>query len=494
MDLEAPVVGEDELLTFRQQWKEEVSAKVSHKDKQQAPQQHTQEPQRTPSRPSRRTDVTATASSSAMVSSISVSPGKKLVDAKAVAPVVGDTKRLSKEIAIEAAPLKSSELAKPSQLAVKDSGPVLDKSLQAYLSGTRCERMGNLAEALKFYREAHRLDPDVERKFRELPPRPAVDDPNSKFYTFYDFPTISADGEQMATSTRARSGTDSLVEQFRALDLSFTPMRETRVPSTFFRLPAEILSQIITWTVLLHGQSAICPISLVSRKMFVLCAEQSVWRRVCERVHTPIPTATALPEVPRLHDESQHERLRNPEEQEPSTALTMELPLYNHSWFDMWLDRPRIRGDGIFISRMNYVRQGVAVESYYAPVHLISYFRYIRFFPADRRVVFWTSTIEPATAVRQMAADALDVKLKGLMLGTYTLEGKHLHLDMTAHDRRGARFKASLEVLQSRRGRMNKLVWVAYYQEKNNTRSDIPLETLRPFMFSKVNSYPRSLA
>ncbi|GAB2212928.1 hypothetical protein Droror1_Dr00020934 [Drosera rotundifolia] len=57
---------------------------------------------------------------------------------------------------------------------------------------------------------------------------------------------------------------------------------------------------------------------------------------------------------------------------------------YEGSWRKMWLLRPRVRTDGLYVSRNTYIRAGIAEWTVTNPVHLVCYFRYIRFLPSDR--------------------------------------------------------------------------------------------------------------
>ncbi|PIA47423.1 hypothetical protein AQUCO_01400234v1 [Aquilegia coerulea] len=57
---------------------------------------------------------------------------------------------------------------------------------------------------------------------------------------------------------------------------------------------------------------------------------------------------------------------------------------YEYSWRKMWLLRPRIRTDGLYVSRNTYIRVGVAEWKVTNPVHLVCYYRYMRFFPSGR--------------------------------------------------------------------------------------------------------------
>ncbi|KAL5558262.1 hypothetical protein UlMin_034473 [Ulmus minor] len=57
---------------------------------------------------------------------------------------------------------------------------------------------------------------------------------------------------------------------------------------------------------------------------------------------------------------------------------------YEGSWRKMWLSRPRVRTDGLYVSRNTYIRVGVAEWKVTNPVHLVCYYRYMRFFPSGR--------------------------------------------------------------------------------------------------------------
>ena len=47
----------------------------------------------------------------------------------------------------------------------------------------------------------------------------------------------------------------------------------------------------------------------------------------------------------------------------------------------MFLDRPHLRFDGIYVSRNTYIRTGITEWRVKNPVHLVCYYRYLRFFP-----------------------------------------------------------------------------------------------------------------
>lgn len=48
------------------------------------------------------------------------------------------------------------------------------------------------------------------------------------------------------------------------------------------------------------------------------------------------------------------------------------------SWRDLYLQRPHLRFDGVYVSRNTYLRTGLVEWRVKNPVHLVCYFRYYR--------------------------------------------------------------------------------------------------------------------
>ncbi|CAB4417894.1 unnamed protein product [Rhizophagus irregularis] len=46
----------------------------------------------------------------------------------------------------------------------------------------------------------------------------------------------------------------------------------------------------------------------------------------------------------------------------------------------MYIERPRVRLDGVYISKCKYLRPGLAENTWIQPIHLVTYYRYIRLF------------------------------------------------------------------------------------------------------------------
>nr|AGT16069.1 hypothetical protein SHCRBa_185_O22_F_100 [Saccharum hybrid cultivar R570] len=62
----------------------------------------------------------------------------------------------------------------------------------------------------------------------------------------------------------------------------------------------------------------------------------------------------------------------------------MVRSLYDSSWRRMWLQRPRIRIDGLYVSRNTYIHTGVTEWQFKKTVNVVCYYRYLRFFPSGK--------------------------------------------------------------------------------------------------------------
>lgn len=72
------------------------------------------------------------------------------------------------------------------------------------------------------------------------------------------------------------------------------------------------------------------------------------------------------------------------------------------NWRTMYLQRPRLNFDGMYISKASYARAGEkGLDNFYQPWHLVEYYRYLRFF-ADGTVYFLTTPDEPKLIVGKL--------------------------------------------------------------------------------------------
>ena len=68
----------------------------------------------------------------------------------------------------------------------------------------------------------------------------------------------------------------------------------------------------------------------------------------------------------------------------------------------MYLKRPRLNFDGVYISKASYARSGEqSLDNFYRPWHVVEYYRYLRFF-SNGIALFLTTPEEPKTVVGKL--------------------------------------------------------------------------------------------
>ncbi|KAI9361603.1 hypothetical protein DFJ73DRAFT_893536 [Zopfochytrium polystomum] len=336
-----------------------------------------------------------------------------------------------------------------------------DRAWHIYRLASKYEREGNLSKALTAYRDAAKLYPDIDGfardKVREsadaidVPPDKAAGagaaEADDSFQTYYSF-------------KHREVAVDPLIASMGDLEvLHYWPKRDEE-DILLALLPSEIVVQILKWS-LWYDMSSLVSISVVCKKLYAETRSPTLWKSIVS-MHHPPPLG--------------------------SPSLDVELPLYGNDWLQMWLDRPRLRYNGVYISRINYVRQGYS-QSTNSPFLVVTYFRYLRLFP-DNTLMCWTTTLEPQFAVKDLIPGARHQK--GMSIGSFTLVGTKVLVSTRDPEYPRNRFYWTLSLSSTRRGRHNKLQWVEYYHERDHrpeTRTEILSSQLKPYVFSRVRSY-----
>jgi len=93
----------------------------------------------------------------------------------------------------------------------------------------------------------------------------------------------------------------------------------------------------------------------------------------------------------------------------PDVTLNLLKKQYASSWRQMYRSRPRIRFGGCYISTVNYMRPGgvsTNTNTWSTPVHIVTYFRYLRFF-RDGSAISLLTTTEPVDVVHHLTKENL---------------------------------------------------------------------------------------
>ncbi|GAA5963649.1 hypothetical protein JCM3765_003530 [Sporobolomyces pararoseus] len=167
------------------------------------------------------------------------------------------------------------------------------------------------------------------------------------------------------------------------------------------------------------------------------------------------------------------------------------VKLHGSDWRRFYVEHPRIRLDGCFISVVTYLRRGEVV-SIYAPTHLITFYRYFRFYHHGL-VISLLTTDPPNTVVRRLNPS---LRMQGLTFGRWHLRGDLVEMwdledPAVPADSRKYSFNMTCRLKSSARGRMNKLDLISMSTQRRETLEieNLPLRPNKPYYFSKVAQY-----
>ncbi|OZJ06780.1 hypothetical protein BZG36_00409 [Bifiguratus adelaidae] len=345
--------------------------------------------------------------------------------------------------------------------------------LDYYIVAAEKERQGNLGEALANYRKAFKLDPKADATYKAYYQKHAhltqhhIHGEENKKTDASDFVLHNHIGSRDYDPTKGQDHLHDLAHRFSQLHVHYQPEDESK-QVYIAMLPDEII--VLIFKILLsHHLSSLASISAICRKFFTLTHEPSLWRYLCD-YHYPEP----------IKDDSEGET--------PTESGQTMVDQFGGDWRRLFIDLPRIRFDGVYISICHYMRAGLSENTWNQPIHMVTYYRYLRFFP-DGTVLKYLSTDEPIAVVKLLTPE---FRRKQVLHGTYVLDGSNLTLDLrNADTSTGDRFCMILDVKGTQRGRHNKLKWIEYklYNDYYEDWSAFDLKLMKPYFFSRVLSY-----
>ncbi|KAM9154586.1 F-box only protein 9 isoform 2-T2 [Pangshura tecta] len=353
-----------------------------------------------------------------------------------------------------------------------------EANLQArelFLKAVEQEQNGALYEAIKFYRLAMQLVPDIEFKIT---------------YTW------SPEGDGVGKSYIEDGGDDdgkmadllSYFQQQLALQESSVKLcqPDLDVSQTHISvLPMEVLMYIFRWVVSSDlDLRSLEQLSLVCRGFYICARDPEIWHQACLRVW--------------------------------GRSCNKLVPYT--SWREMFLERPRVRFDGVYISKTTYIRQGEqSLDGFYRAWHQVEYYRYMRFFP-DGQVMMLTTPEDPQSIVPRLRTK--NTRTDAILLGHYRLsqdtdnqtkvfavlmkkkEEKPIDYHKYRYFRRVSvpetehSFHVGLQLCSSGRQRFNKLVWIHHscnitYKSTGETAvSAFDIDKMyTPLFFARVRSF-----
>ncbi|XP_046656494.1 F-box only protein 9-like isoform X2 [Daphnia pulicaria] len=363
-----------------------------------------------------------------------------------------------------------------------------EEAKSLYLRGVKHEKSGEVVEAIKFYKRAMQLVPDIEERIYTYPKNKEGSETTSEPKSHKDLK------EEVRNNNSDDEDDDELpvdllvkLERLLLQDgLVCTPHDEPK-GTHISDLPREIIIYLLKWVVSSDlDLRSLEQVSLVSRGLYVCSRDSEIWKLACLSVWNS-----------------------------PASPTTLGFTNYR----DMFIYRPRLHFHGCYISKTSYVRQGENSfqDTNYQPWHLVNYFRYLRFYP-DRTAIMSTTADIPSLVVSKR----LKRKDPSCFRGFYTLHGnvvtcifkrKRIPERTERIDNRNRRrndeannngstmieqiFELELEIKTINKKKLHcALHWNRYsiqtvYQNKESTTANFDITATRfpPLIFSRVRSY-----
>ncbi|EEP76143.1 predicted protein [Uncinocarpus reesii 1704] len=281
-------------------------------------------------------------------------------------------------------------------------------ALEHFEEAAAKEAQGKLGDSLNLYRKAYKLDSRVDQAYRKKHFPPAAQAPG-----------INPSNAPVTVPNTAHHSPGGPILSTPELLASFAhfpvPVADPIIegapppPCPISTTPSEILGEILKQLALLDPASFARLALVCKRFAFLVAHEQPVWRRLCQGSEFGFGSMhySFACDVEGRREYTFQPRY-NPF---PLGSTALQIPKPLSTWAQVFQTFPRIRFTGIYISTVNYTRPG-AYSSFHntswdAPIHIVTYYRYLRFYP-DGSLISLLTTTEPADVVRHISKENLE--------------------------------------------------------------------------------------
>ncbi|KAF2262202.1 hypothetical protein CC78DRAFT_498764 [Lojkania enalia] len=413
-------------------------------------------------------------------------------------------------------------------------------ALEHYERAVEKETQGIFGDSVNLYRKAFRLDSRVHETYKNkhFPassfPKPKTQDPN---------PSNAAVNAHHFLHGLP-STLQSLIESFSSLSIQREPPPTDLSPAPscpIASIPEEILADILVHLAIRDVASFVRLAQVCKRLAYLVATEERVWRRValghefgfaamhytwaCQVDGRPLDDNSGSGHV--LNSASDTESLDialclgKPAALSPPSLTQLLVPTVYPTYRTLFRHRPRLRFNGCYVSTVNYTRPGASSPtsiSWNSPIHIVTYYRYLRFFRNGIAISLLT-TAEPADVVPYLHIEHVHknhgnlppAPMKDALLGRWRLSGPEVlgdREDEPKGEKEGTLYvetegvtpkylyKMVLALGSAGRGtRNNKLVWQGYwsYNRLTDDWAEFGLKNDRPFYWGRVKSYGMGL-
>ncbi|KAK4990632.1 hypothetical protein LTR50_002332 [Elasticomyces elasticus] len=409
-------------------------------------------------------------------------------------------------------------------------------ALEHYEKAVEREGQGSLGDSLKLYRKAFKLDDSVHEQYKRkhfppasFVPKPASLNPSNAAVTVPNTAHHSLHGLPQSMS--------ELLDEFSKLSIPGAPPPTDASPAPpcpIAELPEELLVNVLRWTAVTDVASFVRLAQVCKRFAYLIVTEEQIWKRIAlgtEYGFAAMHYEYACDLYGRaLEDSEEGGVLLGPADHPPlDEADSIALPcaantdptndilqrLYASSWRQMFRCRPRLRFNGCYISTCNYTRPGAASTTsltWGTPVHVVTYFRYLRFF-RDGTAISLLTTTEPADVVHHLLKSNMhhhhhgalpSAVMKDALRGRWRLSGPGDGTHAGSEEAEGdvhvetegvvPKYMWKMQFVLGSAGkgaRNNRLSWKGFwsYNRQTDDWGEFGLKNDKPFYWSRVRSY-----
>ncbi|KAF3922065.1 hypothetical protein ABW20_dc0108179 [Dactylellina cionopaga] len=315
----------------------------------------------------------------------------------------------------------------------------LTTALEHYEAGVEKEEEGKINESLRLYRKAFKLDPAVYQQYKDkhFPQKPTT----GKGKNVADIAEKRPE-EPVLLSTEELINTFSSIPIITGTEINLAALKGKesykKAPSCpISTAPREILIQIFARLAETDLASFARSVTVCKAFCYLVYTERQIWKHLCDEAYENMiwgpPWACDIKgkKLPQqlesgeddLHNygsltsnlgglsitENEFEDESEIEAGKFDALVTrpydeIEILKYNSSYRTMFIERPRIRYNGVYISTCTYLRSGHANVVLTNPVLLVTYYRYLRFFPSGFVLTLLTPA-EPADVVHSITLE-----------------------------------------------------------------------------------------
>lgn len=310
-------------------------------------------------------------------------------------------------------------------------------ALDHYEKAVEREGQGSLGDSVALYRKAFRMDPDVQDLFKKKhfppssfpAPKPADPNPSNA--------SVTVPNTAHHSLTALPPTISELITDFTGLSIAKAPAPTDLSPAPpcpIADIPDEILTQILLTLAITDVASFIRTAQVCKRLAYLVLTEDSIYKRIahgpeygfagmhynyiCTEDGDPI-SAFSLDDSNKEFSLIDTSPTIAPEESTTTTTITPTIPLspLYPSYRTMFRTRPRIRFQGCYISTVNYTRPGHANSMRWnTPILIVTYYRYLRFY-RDGTVISLLTTHEPTDVVPYLTKEYLNREATNLPYG-----------------------------------------------------------------------------